>query len=687
MQHITFLALMIVSMCFSHNLNAQGLVILGCPQDSFVLCAPNPSFLLPDNNKMIVGESDPNATSCSGHMRLPLSISDDCGIILTYFVDFYPFDQGNMIRLQDTAQAFLNAQDESTLVLDTKLYGVGDVSLNGIDYNEVCPSDPGGFHRLVWTVFDECGNQAVCDYLIRLEDCVPPLVTPIGLSNVPLPTDGTVNLWASDFVGLVVDDCSPINWMLYSFDEEIFTPNFVMDCNALCENDGPTFLFDIWTADGGVDRNCDGTISWNERNLTQTATIIVVENGNNVCDDCLHDFSSGTVKSAGGAPIADATVAFLADMGQFATVQTNDEGAFSNPFINPFVPFTLSVSKGGDDGIGVSTLDLIKIQKHLLGLETFDSPYKHIAGDVNGNGTVSAADLLELQKLILTIYDSFPKNKSWRFIPESFQFAGPDNPWPFDESIHTSEAENLNFIGVKVGDLNGSVTQQPPRTRENPIELTVGNKEFNAGELIEIDFTCSNFNSVLGFQYTLNTKGLEIIDIIPGVIDLSNQNTAKQNEYLTFSWHNILGVSVNKSDVLFTITATANQSGSLAETLEMNSHHTLAESYIKGTDSVSEIHLRISEEIEKTFGTFLLFQNEPNPFNHNTSIPFEINTPGQVSLRVFNILGREMYFSSQDFLAGRNAFPLNFFGNGERGLMYYQVSMGDITLTKKMLIL
>jgi len=39
---------------------------------------------------------------------------------------------------------------------------------------------------------------------------------------------------------------------------------------------------------------------------------------------------------------------------------------------------------------------------------------------------------------------------------------------------------------------------------------------------------------------------------------------------------------------------------------------------------------------------FTLHRNAPNPFNPGTSIEYELTQPGQVSMRIYDLLGREV---------------------------------------------
>ena len=117
--------------------------------------------------------------------------------------------------------------------------------------------------------------------------------------------------------------------------------------------------------------------------------------------------------------------------------------------------------KKNDDYLnGVSTIDLLKIQRHILGSEVIESPYKLIAADINKDRKINGLDLIELRKLILGLYEELPENDSWIFIDKSQELT-MDNVWEYRDSL---VIRNLNqtmtdesFVGVKVGDLNDDV--------------------------------------------------------------------------------------------------------------------------------------------------------------------------------------------------------------------------------------
>jgi len=67
----------------------------------------------------------------------------------------------------------------------------------------------------------------------------------------------------------------------------------------------------------------------------------------------------------------------------------------------------------------LSVLDVIRGQRHVLGLETA-CPEDQIAGDVNFSGGVSGSDLASMQRIILGLSDEYPDSLSWTFVTEGF---------------------------------------------------------------------------------------------------------------------------------------------------------------------------------------------------------------------------------------------------------------------------
>ncbi|MFN0214912.1 MAG: T9SS type A sorting domain-containing protein [Saprospiraceae bacterium] len=169
---------------------------------------------------------------------------------------------------------------------------------------------------------------------------------------------------------------------------------------------------------------------------------------------------------------------------------------------------------------GVTTYDLVLLSKHILGIDTFDSPFKKIAGDANNSGSVTTFDIVTIRKVILGIDSIFAEDRSWRYIPNLFLgnagFRNQFNANPFTATIldpfggSTAEREYLcppnplnpgappppipntctwmdhitviptdplaqventwSFTGVKVGDVNCSADvnglQEPPPSED-----------------------------------------------------------------------------------------------------------------------------------------------------------------------------------------------------------------------------
>jgi hypothetical protein len=84
---------------------------------------------------------------------------------------------------------------------------------------------------------------------------------------------------------------------------------------------------------------------------------------------------------------------------------------------------------------------------------------------------------------------------------------------------------------------------------------------------------------------------------------------------------------------------------------------------------------------------FYLSQNYPNPFNPITKINFQIPQISIVIIKVYNVLGKEVAtLMAEEMTAGNYETTFNAL-NLSSGIYYYQLTVGNYSLTKKMVII
>ncbi|MBZ0263726.1 T9SS type A sorting domain-containing protein [bacterium] len=83
---------------------------------------------------------------------------------------------------------------------------------------------------------------------------------------------------------------------------------------------------------------------------------------------------------------------------------------------------------------------------------------------------------------------------------------------------------------------------------------------------------------------------------------------------------------------------------------------------------------------------FTLHEPYPNPFNATLTVPFELHGQSQVNAVLFNLLGQEVWSSSEKYVPGFHKLTLDN-NNLVSGLYLLQIRAGDISYTKKALLL
>ncbi|PIS44575.1 MAG: hypothetical protein COT22_09810, partial [Ignavibacteria bacterium CG08_land_8_20_14_0_20_37_9] len=99
---------------------------------------------------------------------------------------------------------------------------------------------------------------------------------------------------------------------------------------------------------------------------------------------------------------------------------------------------------------------------------------------------------------------------------------------------------------------------------------------------------------------------------------------------------------------------------------------------------------KYSKEVEVDLGTpkeFLLAQNYPNPFNPSTVINYQLPVNSNVTLKVFNALGKEVAELVNE-KKEPGTYSVDFSGaNLSSGAYFYRLQAGNFIQTKKFILM
>ncbi|MEZ4909479.1 MAG: T9SS type A sorting domain-containing protein [Saprospiraceae bacterium] len=339
-----------------------------------------------------------------------------------------------------------------------------------------------------------------------------------------------------------------------------------------------------------------------EQNLT---TVIPSVIGGSYCSTASTFNLCGKILREDNVPIPNVTVTLSG--AKSATTTSDAGGNYCFGDINANQNYTITPTKTTTPKNGVNSGDVSAIRRHILALEKLNSPYKIIAADASKTKSVNSGDVSEIRRLILSLINEFTNNDSWNFIPKSHTFSNPTNP--FASAIPSTiiitnlnaDASNLDFVGVKVGDVNLSNTPAGiqnlthNRTATN-IELNIGSATPIGGQNFEISITVKQFNDITSGQFSVNwntafASFLSIKDLNT-TLNLTTDNfnsTITVDGKLGFIWDSPTPVNLPDNAVLFTLQFLAKGNG----TSTVNITSDPVEQYFENSDKES-LHIILS---------------------------------------------------------------------------------------------
>ncbi len=582
------------------------------------------------------------------------------------------------------------ATDECSLENLTYYYEIdafndGTADIQGAG-NDASGDYPIGVHSITFYATDGCGNVSECSYTFEIEDCKAPTPVCQVIATAVMPSTGAIEIWASDFeAGSSFDNCTTYEDLRFRIRKvnQFDAPNntvpsasstsVTFDCNELGQQ-----WVDLWVGD-------------ELNNWDHCRTYVTIQDPNGACGNTEPTGSiAGRIANEDNEEIADVIVD-ISGANAYNPFTTTENGSYTFDNIPMNANYTVTPEKDINPLNGVSTYDLVLIQKHILGVENLDSPYKLIAADVNKSDNITTFDLVKLRRLILHIDTEFDNNTSWRFVDKDFVFPNPTNPFTtsFPEVISyndlTASELNADFVGVKIGDVNGSAlvnnfTSSDRRSTSGQLLFNVADQLLKAGQSYEIEFVAND--AVQGYQFTLgfDQKALAFENLAKADEDNFGLSLLSKG-VITTSWN-----STKAEQQSFSINFRAKKDVQLSEVLKLNSSYTIAEAYSE-TNDLLDVSLSFNANGESTIvgGEFELYQNRPNPFTSTTQISFTLPEASTATLTIFDVSGKVVKQYTSSFEKGFSTIEINREDLSSIGVLYYRLDTNKYTGTKKMI--
>lgn len=340
----------------------------------------------------------------------------------------------------------------------------------------------------------ECANLTMDD------DTIPPVTyCPTGATTISLPASGCILIWAKDLDRGSIDDVTPVNKLKFYLNGNPNQANIQICCSdfvAAGACDEYPFNIDLWVEDEAG-------------NAAICKTTLIIQDDLDVCGCQSSGYSLKGLISTRCNTRAEGNLKL-----------TGPNNYFRESF-GPFIRFYELLSgsyhlcfERNDNFLnGVTTADIVKIQRHILGIEYFGSNAQLLSADVNNSTTVSASDITEVRKLILGLKSKFSNVPSWIFAPTD-SLTNP-NRVPhvnefisgcYDFNIDKNSIDNIGITSIKMGDVtcNARVNGPEKNTSRNDRSVSLIHQPTPMNDqLVSSGFSLPDLKNFQGMQFTL----------------------------------------------------------------------------------------------------------------------------------------------------------------------------------------
>jgi hypothetical protein len=647
-----------------------------------------------DSCSMVTIEFMDNITSsgmfCGDTIERKWTVVDSCQFDGTTMAGMWMFTQ--TIVVTDTAAPMIVGPPDFTVTAPDGGADCGvEVDLSGVMVNDDCDpdvtvtndspmadsNDTGdasgeyvpGIYVITITAVDICGNSSMYTYTLTVEAPPDPGLPCIKVF-ASIRDNGFAVVTPADFGVTVGNDCYDPTGLVFTFDKNnLDSTSMSFDCDDVgvtTDPEGLGILTPLYAfMDGILVDSCNNVVT-------------VIDPFSNCIGQRATEVE-GQVYTVYEEKVEGVQINVSGD--QQVSIATNVSGEYAFPALDYGSTLTVEPYKNDDVLNGVSTLDLLYIQRHVLGIDEIEDLHMLVAADINNNKGISIADVLELRKVLIGINDQFPENNSWRMIQSNYAFPELDNP--FAEALpetytieHLDRRMKIDWIGVKVGDVDGTA---------RPNSRSLGTTRSSAG-----DFTLSrkmvNGSSVLTVQEHASIYGLQM------AVEVASRNVKLRSDLPGFGDHNynigsdgILRVSWNSQEAI-----DVDPDMHILEFVQNNidkivyEEALLPEVYIQDNGQIVLNDLIINNFEIKPMS---VANNHPNPWVEYTDLGFEISYDDKVTIKLYDSNGRLVEQRQIDAVKGYNVTRIFADQLDASGVIFYDVISSKEKAQGKMILI
>jgi len=318
-------------------------------------------------------------------------------------------------------------------------------------------------------------------------------------------------------------------------------------------------------------------------------------------------------------------------------------------------------------------------------------------GDTNNDGVVDELDVIPLGQYWLAegpqpVYQSFewePREvEAW--IPEEATYADAAGTGRVDQN-------DLQLVGLNFGKTHGGSGSSPKQVASSIAHLNL--EPMNVGETAKFYLVAEDGTELSGVSFRMDIAGLSseywsVESIEPLAWGESWAENNRLIDFQTFDNDDLAVTMVHKGYVepvqatnLLRIKIRADEAWGQPVTARLlravvSADYSTME--LQAASLSKELAVSVDPTVDERPQHTELLQNYPNPFNPVTTIPYTLAEPGEVQIRIFDAIGRQVTLITREAVQP-GSYTVDFDASAlSSGIYFYQLHTNGIVQTKRM---